>query len=216
MPLAIRWGEKIKGGRVVDDFVSLTDLAPTFLDIIGMEIPREMTGRSLKKILLSQESGRIETERDKVFTAIERHVWCRPDGVGYPRRAIRTYDWLYIRNYAADRWPAGNPDFVASHQGYYGDIDACPTKKFMMDNSNSSIVANVFPLSFGKLPEEELYDVKKDPFQVKNLADNPELKPVLNRLRQALEDYQRQTADPRINNKSPWDEYPFYVEGYIK
>ena len=114
-------------------------------------------------------------------------MWCRPEGVGYPRRAIRTHDWLYLRNYEPDRWPAGDPDLVASHQGYYGDIDACPTKKFMMDNRNSSIVANVFQLSFGKLPGQELYDVKKDPYQVKNLADNPELKPVLNRLRQELE-----------------------------
>ena len=47
VPLAIGWPGKIRPGRVVEDFVSLADLAPTFLEAAGLEPPREMTGRSL-------------------------------------------------------------------------------------------------------------------------------------------------------------------------
>ncbi|MHC4389361.1 MAG: sulfatase/phosphatase domain-containing protein, partial [Planctomycetota bacterium] len=90
MPLAVRWAAKVKGNRVVDDFVSHTDFAPTFLEAAGVEVPKEMTGRSLLDILLSGKSGRVDPERTRVFTALERHAWCRPNGLGYPSRAIRT------------------------------------------------------------------------------------------------------------------------------
>ncbi|MHC4620585.1 MAG: sulfatase-like hydrolase/transferase, partial [Planctomycetota bacterium] len=51
MPLAVRWGGRVRGGRVVDDFISLTDLAPTFLEAAGLQVPAQMTGRSLVDIL---------------------------------------------------------------------------------------------------------------------------------------------------------------------
>src|SRR6266516_1402225 len=47
MPLAVRWPARAKGGRAVDDFVSLTDLAPTFLEAAGLKPLPEMTGHSL-------------------------------------------------------------------------------------------------------------------------------------------------------------------------
>jgi hypothetical protein len=71
-------------------------------------IPKQMTGRSLMGILTSEKSGNVEPDRDAVVTGRERHAWCRIDGAGYPGRMIRTRDYLYIRNYEADRWPAGD------------------------------------------------------------------------------------------------------------
>ena len=211
MPLAIRWADRIKGGRTVDDFVSLSDLSPTFLEAAGLYVPSEMTGRSLMKILLSRKSGRIEKDRDRVFTAIERHTWCRPNGAGYPSRAIRTNRWLYIRNYEADRWPAGDPDFDSHAQGSYGDIDNGPTKTYMIEHKDDPKVAPLFELGFGKRPAEELYDVLKDPDQVNNLAANTAYFEVKQRLRDQLEEYQRKTKDPRAEGKSPWDYYPHYI-----
>jgi uncharacterized sulfatase len=210
VPLAIRWGEKIKSGRIVDDFVSLTDLAPTFLDLAGLPIPGEMTGNSLKNIFLSATSGRIEPQRDRIFTAFERHTLCRPDGLGYPRRAIRTFDWLYIRNYKPDRWPAGDPDFIGITGQPYGDVDGSPTKDFMIQHQNDPVVGTYFARSFGKLPDEELYDMHQDPYQLNNLAGMPELVPILKQLQRQLEDYQQKTLDPRLKNESPWDHYPYY------
>ncbi len=107
--LAIRWGGA-KGGRVVDDLVSLTDLAPTFLEAAGLPVPDRMTGRSLVSLLKSDKSGQVDPQRTAVFIGRERHVEnARADFMPYPQRAIRTHDFLYIINFKPDRWPLGDP-----------------------------------------------------------------------------------------------------------
>ncbi len=93
VPLAIRWGRKVKGGRRVDDFVTLCDLAPTFLEAAGLKPGKAMTGSSLLPLLLSGKSGQVELARTHVLTGLEKHVY------SYPSRACRTKDFLYIRNY---------------------------------------------------------------------------------------------------------------------
>src|SRR4029079_6179822 len=60
MPLAIRWPKGIKAGRVVDDFVSFIDLAPTFLEAAGATNPDQMTGKSLMALLKAENSGIVD------------------------------------------------------------------------------------------------------------------------------------------------------------
>ena len=84
-------------------------------------------------------------------------------------RAIRTKDFLYISNLKPDRWPAGEPDFEST-QGVYGDIDTSPTKTYMLEHKGDAAVKILFELAFGKRPAEELYDLKKDPHQMNNVA----------------------------------------------
>src|SRR5438093_5120978 len=116
MPLAVRWPARVKAGRVVDDFISLTDLAPTFLEAAGLKPLPEMNGRSLVPLLTSGKSGQVDPMRDRAFFGRERHANVRADNLGYPIRAIRTADFLYLRNFELDRWPAGDPPL-------YGDVD---------------------------------------------------------------------------------------------
>jgi uncharacterized sulfatase len=216
MPLAVRWANRVKGGRVVDDFVSLTDVAPTFLEAAGLAAPQEMTGRSFMDILLSDKFGRVDVRRDKVFSGNERTTWCRPNGEGYPSRAIRTYRWLYIRNYEPERWPAGDPDIDAEPEGIYGDINAGPTKDYMIEHKDNPAVAPLFELGFGKRPAEELYDVAEDQWQIHNLADDAAYSKVKAELASQLEEYQRRTKDPRIEGRRPWDYYPYYYGGSVR
>jgi N-sulfoglucosamine sulfohydrolase len=214
MPLAISWTKHIPGGRKVDDFVSLTDLAPTFLEAAGLTPPASMTGRSLLGILRSKKSGRIAPDRDCVFTARERHAWCRIDGTGYPSRMIRTRDFLYIRNYEPDRWPSGIARIV-TNEGAYGDVDQSPTKKYMLARRSDPRDKKLFELSFGKRPAEEFYDCRKDPFQMNNLADNPACKTSMKKLSDRLTAYLKKTNDPReTSQKILWDQWPYY--GYNK
>jgi N-sulfoglucosamine sulfohydrolase len=211
MPLAIRWPNGIKKpGRVVDDFINHIDFAPTFLEAAGVKAPEQMTGRSLMKIFKSEKSGFVDSARDMTVVGLERHTWSRPDGKTYPRRAIYTKDYAYIRNYEPERWPMGGPGFVASHQDTFGDIDSGPTKTFMMTHSEDENVKELFAKSFGKLTAEELYAIDKDPAQMNNLADDPAYAKVKERLAKRMEAYQKTTADPRIKGESPWDDYPFY------
>jgi len=213
MPLAIRWGKNIKGGRQVDDMVSLTDLAPTILDAGGIAVPPEMTGQSLIPILKSGKNGIVDTSRDRVFTGLERHTWCRPDGATYPSRAIRTRNYLYIRNFESDRWPTGGPEFISSNKTTHGDVDASPTKTFIVDNRDK--LPEFYRLNFGKRTEEELYDIRKDHGQINNLINDPTCSEIRKDLRRKLTEYLEKTGDPRIEGKDPWKDYIYHQEsGY--
>jgi uncharacterized sulfatase len=209
MPLAVRPPGGAPTGRVIDDLISHTDLAPTFLAAAGLAVPAAMTGRSLLPLLAGEEQGRVDPSRDRVFTAIERHTWTRPDGAPYPVRAIRTHEFLYIRNFEPQRWPAGDPDLDAQPQSFYGDVDRCPTKTFMLEEANMKKFAREFGLCFGRRPGEELYEIASDPGQVNNLAENPDYADIKSKLRADLESYLAETNDPRSKGQSPWDRYPY-------
>jgi uncharacterized sulfatase len=86
----------------------------------------------------------------------------------------------------------------------------------MMEHKDDPIVAPLFKLAFGKRPGEELYDAGQDPAQIRNLADNPAYAKVKRQLRNQLEQYQRDTTDPRVEGKSPWDHYPYYYRDFWK
>jgi N-sulfoglucosamine sulfohydrolase len=214
VPLAIHWPAKATGGRVVKDFVSLQDLASTFLEAAGLKPPSEMTGRSLLGILTSGKSGRVEIGRDHVLTGKERHAWVRKDGLGYPCRAIRTYDYLYICNYEPNRWPAGDPvDGGAPYypNWSYGDIDDSPTKTYMMEHRDDPGTKELFELAFAKRPAEELYDLRKDPDQLCSVADVPEYAGAKKALASALQAELIATNDPRaLGTGDVFDRYPYY------
>ena len=212
VPLAVRWGDRIPGGRVVDDFVSLSDLAPTFLEAAGLEAPAKMTASSLLPLLVSSASGRVETERDAAFIAMERHDGCRRGGKGYPCRAIRTADHLYIRNFEPTRWPSGSPNAKDCARGIpYGEIDSSPTKTLMMESRGEPGIDRLAELSFGTRPENELYDLRSDPGQLNNLAGQPEARQLVEQLRDRLMDHLAATGDPRaLGLPAPWDYYPYY------
>lgn len=214
VPLAIRWGDAVSPGRRVEDFVSLCDLAPTFLQAAGVELPDAMTGRSLLPLLNSEKSGRVDPERDSVLTGKERHHGkCREGGVGYPMRAIRTHDYLYIRNFTPWRWPGGSP-WITSSQGIYSDYDDGPTKRYMIKHSGQKGVGRLFDLCFGMRPGEELYDLGKDPGQVNNVADRAEYAEVKKQLSTELMRRLKRTGDPRAFGKGEaFDGYPYYT-GY--
>lgn len=213
IPLIISWPDNFKGGRKITDFVSLNDFAPTLLEIAGIEIPEGMTAKSLLPILKSDKSGRIESERDFFVMGRERHAYVRQNGLGYPGRAIRTDGFLYIRNYEADRWPAGDPPL-------YGDVDAhmlhypCPTKFYILENKDNPDVRPFFDLSFAKRPSEELYDLSKDPEQLNNVADLPAYAEIKKQLSMKMTDYLVATNDPRETALNfDWDGAKYYMEG---
>jgi len=210
MPLAIRWPSRVQGGRTVDDFVNLTDLAPTFLEAAGLTPPKSTTGRSLLNLLRSTKSGIVEPGRDAVYAARERHAWCRIKGTGYPIRMIRTRDYLYVRNYEPDRWPAGDYR-VVTNEGHYGDVDASPTKSYMLEHNKAGRGKELFEMAFGKRPREELYDCRKDPYQLRNLASDPACKATLRKLSDRLTAHLKATGDPReTTGETPWDAWPYY------
>jgi len=217
-PLAVRWGARAKGGRVADDFVSLVDLAPTFLEVAGLTPPPEMTARSFLNVLLSDKSGQVDPARDHVLTGMERHcVKGRTDGgqvgVGYPIRTIITKDYHYICNFRPNRWPAGDPpagttpgvDVLAKNTfAGYVDVDAGPSKAWLVSHPDDQ----AFQRAFGKRPPRELYDLRKDPYELQNVAENPAYADTLKDLDARLMAELKATADPRATGAG--DEFDGY------
>ena len=80
---------------------------------------------------------------------------------------------------------------------------------------NQEQYRTLYELGFGKRPAEELYDVRNDPDQVKNLAGSPASVATLSRYRDHLETILRGGGDPRIEGKDPWQAYVYHqTTGY--
>ena len=216
-------GPGIKAGRVADDFVNLMDLAPTFMELGGAKLPEKMNGRSLLPVLHSEKSGQVDPSRTFVITGRERHVGSAREGnLPYPQRALRTADFLYIRNFAPDRWPMGAPLAVTATRAPdantleqdtragFADMDAGPTKAWLVAHRNEPQWKWHYDYAFAKRPAEELYDLKNDPEQIKNVAADPtfaaQKKESAARLMKILTD----AGDPRVTGDgSTFDKPPF-------
>jgi N-sulfoglucosamine sulfohydrolase len=206
VPLAIRFPRKVTSGRSLDDFVVLSDLAPTLLEAAGLKPGAEMTGRSLMTLL----AGQRQPARDRVFLERERHANVRRGDLSYPARAIRTADYLYIRNFRPDRWPAGDPEMYFA-VGEFGDIDGGPSKDLLLGRQSDPSIAKYFGLATAKRSAEELYDLRKDPGQIHNVAMAAQYARAKRDLRAALDKWMRDTGDPRITaNDDRWDKYPYF------
>lgn len=214
--LAARWPGHIPAGRTVTDFINLMDLAPTFLEAANVAIPKSMTGKSLLPLFQSNVSGQVDPERTHVVLGRERHVAAVREGnLPYPQRAIRTEEYLYIHNFAPDRWPMGDPrgmddpnaeaiDFEALRNNTfvaYGDLDAGPTKAWMIHHRAEKDVWPLFELGFGKRPQEELYDLKADPHYMHNVAADPSYESMRAQLYEQLMQVLHEQNDPRVVEK---------------
>ncbi len=220
IPLAIRWGSGIKNpGRVLEDFISTTDIAPTFLELAGVELPDVMTGKSFVKLLESQKEGLVDGQnRSYVLHGKERHVPGQEEDMGgYPVRALRNHDFLYIRNFKPERWPSGTPNYreAAIPYCWLGDCDNGPTKTYMVENRyKDDQHRRWYDLSFGKRPAEELYDCKKDPEQLENLADDPGYAEIKGELAALLLEQLEITRDPRVvGGADLFDQVPYLGHG---
>ncbi|MBE3110711.1 MAG: hypothetical protein IMZ46_09395 [Acidobacteria bacterium] len=195
---------------MVDDFVSHADLAPTFLEVAGLTPSAQVTARSLLPVLLSGKSGYVDPRRDHVLTGMERHVPCRGASKGgYPMRAIRTREFHYIRNFTPDRWAAGDPgaepytyeQLATDTRVAFADVDAGPSKAYMVLHRDDPEVKPLFERAFGRRPAQELYDLRSDPWQMRNVADDPQYATARKRLDGQLTAELKATGDPRITGQ---------------
>jgi len=195
-PLAIMWLSRMKGDRRILDFVNFPDFAPTILDAAGLPVPKEMSGHSFLDVLLSGKSGQVDSSRTWTSGGLEWHGELDP--VNKSCRMIRDDRYQYIVNYS------NGPRMVLLDKERLPDSDYVRTastadvSNLLNAYSDHPSVKSFLPLLVNPPPREELYDCEADPFELKNLADSPELADVKTRLKARLETYQRQTKDPRI------------------
>jgi arylsulfatase A-like enzyme len=214
-------GAGVQGGRVVDDMVTLPDLAPTFLEAGGVKPPAVMTGRSLWNVLQSDRQGQVDPTRTWVVAGRERHVEiARPDYSPYPQRALRTQDHVLIVNFKPDRWPLGNPyrldgtdepTFAELAQATFvtlPDDDAGPTKAWFVGARKSPEWSALFDKFYGRRPMFELYDLKSDPHEMNNVAESPAYAAVRKEMTERLFTILRETGDPRMLEDGKYFETP--------
>jgi len=217
--LAMRWPGKVANGRNVEVPVSLTDLAPTFLAAAGLKSVDDPNGSDLLPALAggSSDSGL----RGWALIGRERHfVFARDGNLPYPIRALRTADFLYVINFKPDRWPEGAPFAVTADSApsfeeiarksslAFPDMDSSPTKAWLVEHRNEPELQAFLDFAWGKRPAEELYDLKKDPNQMTNLAANPEYAKTREDLRKRLMDELRANHDPRLDQDA-FDKPPY-------
>lgn len=220
--LAIRWPGQ-PGGRFIDDFVNLMDLSPTFMEIGGATIPPGVNGRSIASLMKSGKAGQIEKERDYVITGRERHVSIAREGnLPYPQRALRKDGFLYIHNFKPDRMPMGDtknltdsftPDQDSLENNTYEafpDMDSSPAKAWLIQHRHDSQYQWFFNYAFAKRPQEELYDLSKDPDSTINVAAEPGYAEVKSKMAAELMAKLKEVGDPRVTaDPVPFENAPF-------
>jgi uncharacterized sulfatase len=174
-------------------------------------IPEGVQGRSLLNVLRSDKSGQVDPARNYVVTGKERHVGAAREGnVPYPMRSLRTSDYLYIRNFRPERWPMGDPKAVTDTATpptsalendtfiAFADMDASPTRAWLVEHRHDPKWKPYFDRAFGKRPAEELYDVRKDPDQVNNVAADPAYAAARKEMGERLLRILTEAGDPRV------------------
>jgi arylsulfatase A-like enzyme len=214
VPFAAMW--KGKGGitapgRTVEDHISFIDIAPTLIEVAGLNWAdtgmAESPGRSLTPLFRSEKSGQIDLTRDHVLIGKERTDIGRPHDWGYPIRGIVKGGMLYLRNFEPTRWPAGNPE-----TGYL-NCDGSPTKTDILQSRTRQTPKPFWELSFGRRPAEEFFDVARDPQCMENLMSNPEYAERKASLEQQMLVELRAQEDPRLlGNGHIFDAYPYAQE----
>lgn len=153
VPLIIRWPGKIQANSVDDHLISMIDFAPTTLSIAGLKIPSYMTGCDI----LSSEPAYAETifaARDRCGDAIDRI------------RCLRTKRWKYIRNYY--------PEKSYSQTSGYKKLQYPVLTLMAVMHAQGQLKGPAKNWFASTRPAEELYDLESDPWEMKNLAENPE------------------------------------------
>lgn len=174
VPLIIRAPGMLESGSISDQLISTLDLGPTVLSLAGLQVPHHVQGRAFL--------GPQKTEpRELIFAARDRF-----DESYDMVRAARDKRYKYILNCCPELpyllWiPYRNrhPIMEEMWQGYLnGTLDE--TQLLIFAKSRST---------------EELYDIVNDPWEVCNLADDPQYSKHLKRLRKAVDDWRNDAGD---------------------
>jgi len=175
VPLVIRAPGIVEPGTVVDELVSAIDFAPTCLKLCGIEPPKHMQGR----VFLGPER---DPPRDVLFAARDR---C--DETVDRIRCVRDKRWKYIRNFMPER------PYLQLNRYKERMYPMIPLMRQLHKEGKLTPAQELFMAE--RRPEEELYDLQADPWEIHNLADDPGCRDVLLAMRKRLEQWIIETDD---------------------
>jgi len=192
VPLIARWPGRIEAGSTSDAMVSLADLLPTMIDAAGGNpptSPEQIDGRSCLGVL----EGKTNTHRDAIFAA---HTGNDNGGPGIanhcPMRCVRTERYKYIVNLHPER------TFFTHIVGCKDGPHHLPFWDTWVEKARIDPAAKTIVDAYLHRPAVELYDLSRDPYEMKNLADDPDYSDTLQMLSRQLDQWRRQQGDPEI------------------
>jgi N-sulfoglucosamine sulfohydrolase len=180
VPLIIRWPGNTQPGIVRNELVSTLDLMPTLLQAAGIKVPDGLAGRSLKPLLRQGDSE----WRDYLFT--EYHLHSAHNF--YPQRTVRDLRYKLIQNLQPGQV---NPGYAFTLQRFFQELPE-------LIDAASPVVQEAYR-RMETPPQYELYDLTKDPYEFRNLADKAEHADTLKRLSEELTGWRENTADPLLD-----------------
>jgi len=182
IPLIMNWPKRIMPGQVRKELVSTIDLFPTLLDITGARPVHGLPGMSLKPFF----KHKSVKWRNYLFTEYHLHSGHN----FYPQRTIRDKRYKLILNLMHGQI---NPGYDFTNKRFFkaGEID-------QLIKSSSRRIQDAYKIMH-IAPEYELYDLQNDPYEFNNLAQLPESKEILNRLKAQLAAWRKKTNDPLLN-----------------
>ena len=175
MPLFVRvpkhFNPGLEPGTRSNELVSAMDMAPTFIDLAGGQIPGHLEGR----IFLGPNK---QPEPEYLFAMRDRH------GSNVDRcRSVCSRQYKYIRNYVRG---------MTCFENSLGNVAGSKAGERLFNQGKLSASQAAYYL---EKPEEELYDLDKDPFELNNLAEDPGHKETLARFRAELANWIERTGD---------------------
>ncbi len=182
VPFLARWPGKIKPGLVSDALISFVDITPTFVDVAGGQAMPSLDGRSFKEVLL----GKATKHRREIFAS---HTG---DGTmnQCPQRCVRDAQFKLVLNLNPERKWTTHFTLVDGIPDSHRDVYSTWLEKAKSDPAAAHLIDVI-----ENHPAEELYDTQADPFELHNLAGNPEHERVLKSLREKLHLWRQTVGD---------------------
>jgi len=181
LPCIVRTPYLQKRNTTCDGLITWADLTPTILDFAdAYDNPQEFHGRSFKDIIGQQSP---QNWRDEVYAAHTFHEITNY----YPMRVVRTKKYKFIWNIAYPLTYSSASDlwYSASWQGALRDGLEKYGKRAIKD--------------YLKRPKFELYDLENDPYEIENLAYNPQYKALVDDFCEKIRIFQKETKDPWLH-----------------
>lgn len=188
VPMIIRWPDRIPPGTIYKELVYVMDIAATLLEVAGLPVPAHLHSRPL-------------FDREGQLTARPRpYIFGHRDRMGETEDTVRTVRdsrFHYLRNYHPDRPYAQHQDYAETTSTW------SELRRFHWEESqyrgqgiNKKLLTPAqHHFMASSKPPEELYDIVADPYELNNLAANPDYAADLARLSQALDDWENTYPD---------------------
>ncbi len=182
VPFIVRWPGRIQAGTTSEAMIHFVDVLPTLIELAGGSPPDDLDGRSFADVL----RGKTPKHRDVVF-GIQTTLGIIAATEAYAIRSVRTDRYHYIRNLNSDS--AFYNVLIAQDQKYW----PAWVERAKTDPKAAKLVER-----YQRRPAEELYDVRNDPYELNNLADDPALQDVKASLAQKLDRWMREQGDEGV------------------